>query len=93
MKLDWRLKDAHGNPSSMLTFAAVAFLITSLCVVLSVIESINIGGHAQIALKAPDSTLVLGYLGATFTSYVFRKNKKDQVEHEQALNRTTKTEE
>ena len=85
MKLSWRVKDAHGNHSSMLTFAVIAFVITSLCVVLSVIESVSIAGHANIQLKAPDATLVLGYLGATFGAYVMRKNKKDQLAHNEAM--------
>jgi len=85
MKLSWRLKDAHGHHSSMLTFAVVAFIITSLCVVLSVIESVSIAGHANVQLKGPDATLVLGYLGATFGAYVMRKNKKDQLIHEQTM--------
>ena len=78
------LKNSKGHPDAMLTFASAAFALTSLCIVLSMIESIVVPGSADIKLKAPSETLVLGYLGAAFTSYVFRRNKKDHLAHEEA---------
>lgn len=75
------LNNSHGKPDSMLTFATAAFALTSLCILLSMIDSVVVPG-AEIKLKAPSETLVLGYLGAAFTSYVFRRNKKDTLSHE-----------
>lgn len=80
--LRW-LKNSKGHADAMLTFATISFFVTSLCVFLSMLESVSLGG-AEIVLKAPSETLVLGYLGAAFTSYVLRRNKKDHLDHEQA---------
>jgi hypothetical protein len=79
------IKNSKGHPDAMLTFAFISFIVTTLCVMLSVVSSISVAGKVNVALKAPDATLVLGYLGASFTSYVFRRNKKDQVDHEQTM--------
>lgn len=78
------LKNSNGKQDAMLTFATSAFALTSLCIILSMVESIVVPGAADIKLKAPSETLVLGYLGAAFTSYVFRRNKKDHLAHEEA---------
>lgn len=81
--LRW-LKNSYGEQDAMLTFATAAFALTSLCILLSMVESVSIVGAADIQLKAPSETLVLGYLGAAFTSYVLRRNKKDQIASDEA---------
>jgi len=81
--LRW-LKNSSGKQDAMLTFATASFALTSLCILLSMVESVSTAGAANVVLKAPSETLVLGYLGAAFTSYVLRRNKKDHLEAEQA---------
>jgi len=66
----------------MFTFAAVGFTITCLAVLSSVIESFSVGSFS-IAFQKPDSVLILGFLASTFTAYVTRRNKKDQLESDE----------
>lgn len=63
----------------MLTFAFVSFVITSFIIVASVFKSVAFKTFS-IELIQPDNTLVLGYLGAAFTSYVMRRNAKDKLD-------------
>jgi ABC-type nickel/cobalt efflux system permease component RcnA len=72
------LKNSSGEPDAMLTFAALSFAVTSLCVLLSMVESTSLGNF-DLDLKSPDMMLVSTYLATCFTSYVIRRNKKDQI--------------
>jgi len=80
LKNPW-LKNSNGKADAMLTFAAASFVVTSFCILLSMVESLSFAG-GTITLKSPDQTLVLAYLGACFTSYVMRRNTKDKLDLE-----------
>jgi hypothetical protein len=75
----WMLRNSKGVKDAMLTFAVVGLLTTVWSVVASTIEEIKIGSFT-LSLTAPDATIVAALLGATVTAYVFRRNKKDDIE-------------
>lgn len=77
-KLGW-LKNSASKSDAMLTFAAVSFVITSLCVLASVIESITVGTH-EVKFRSADTALVSMYMASTFGAYVLRRNTKDKLE-------------
>lgn len=79
----WMMKNSAGEPCAMLTLAVASWAITSVLLISSVIKSLSIGKFG-LELNAPDATLLLGYLGATFGAYVMRRNKKDHLAHEEA---------
>lgn len=79
----WMVKDSKGHRSATLTFAVIGMIITSLAMLISMAKSISVGGY-DIVFRSIDTTLVLGYLGATVTAYIVRRNKSDQVNSEEA---------
>lgn len=83
MKMGW-IKNSKGKPDAMLTFAAASFCICAFALLAPVLDGLHIPGSPySLSLGTPDTTLVLAFLGATFTSYVIRRNKKDQIETEE----------
>ena len=72
------IKNSSGKEDSMLTFATISFFVVSLIVVLSCVKSF-MSKNISFEFTTPDNTLILGYLGATFTSYVVRRNSRDKV--------------
>lgn len=66
----WKLKDSGGTGSSTLTFASISFVVTIFSIV---------GPMISTHINKPDSTLVLGTMGATFLSYVNRRNTSDKL--------------
>lgn len=78
-RLHWALKNTAGRHDSMFTFASVGFIVTTIAVLTSLIQDMSIGNF-HLTFKSPDSSLVLGYLSATFTAYVVRRNKTDDMQ-------------
>ena len=77
-------KNSAGRPDAMLTFAAISFCVCAFALLAPVLNGLQIPGTSYIIkLGVPDTTLVLAFLGATFTSYVVRRNKKDQIATEE----------
>jgi len=74
--MNWMLKNSAGEPDGSWTLAAMSWAVVSLCLLLSMVQSI--GGHV-LSLKTPDTTLLLGYLTAMTGNYLLRRNKKDQL--------------
>lgn len=64
----WMLKNSNNEKSSTLTFAAISFVVTIFSIV---------GPMVSSHINKPDATLVLGTMGATFLSYVNRRNNSD----------------
>jgi hypothetical protein len=78
----WMVKDSKGNKSATLTFAVAGMLVTSVAMLASLVKSISIG-EVALSFREVDSTLVLGYLGATVTAYIVRRNKSDQMDSDE----------
>lgn len=72
----WMLKNSAGERDGTFTFATISFVVVTLCVFLGCIDQISIG-HTIFKLKTPDATLALGYLAASFSTYVVRRTTKD----------------
>lgn len=79
MKKRWMIKNSAGEHDGTFTFAAIAFVIVSVCLVLSCFSSIVIGS-LTFNINAPPEGLLLGYLGSTYTAYVVRRNTKGKRE-------------
>ena len=75
-------KNSGGKPDAMFTLAVASWGVTTLLLLASVLQGEVKVGNVSFTLGAPDATLMLGYLGACFTSYVVRRNKKDQLASE-----------
>jgi hypothetical protein len=78
MKL-W-IKNTKGVPDAMLTFATIGFFVTTFCLLASLFTSVSVGDLFTLELKSVDNVTLLGYLGATLTAYVTRRNKKDNID-------------
>lgn len=66
------IKNTEGKPDAMLTFATVSFIVVTLNVLFSTIETLTFGS-TTINFQALDGTIMGIYLGATFTAYVSRR--------------------
>jgi hypothetical protein len=75
----WMLRNSKGEKSATLTFAFVGIVVTSLAMLGSLLSSITVG-DVVIKFGEVDSTLALGFLAATVTAYVARRNKTDQID-------------
>ena len=78
--MKWMMKNSSGKPDGIWTLAVYSWLITSALLLGSVFQGKIEIGPLSFTITSPDSTLLLGYLGATFTGYVVRRNKKDNLE-------------
>lgn len=87
--MNWMLKNSKGKPDGAWTLCVVSFVVVSFCIFLSMIQGLT---FKNLSIKSPDTTLVLGYLATTTGNYLMRRNKKDQVEHEQTMNAVSKEE-
>jgi hypothetical protein len=75
------LKNSAGKPDAMLTFATGSFLVCALGLIASLLQGSVIKlGESSFTFASPDATIYAAFLGAAFTSYVVRRNKKDQIE-------------
>ena len=74
----WMIKNSAGEQDGTFTFATISFIIVTFCVLLGCIDQISVG-QSVLKLKTPDATLALGYLAASFSTYVVRRTTKDNV--------------
>jgi hypothetical protein len=78
------MKNSAGKPDAMLTMAFASFWLCAFAMLAPVLDGLQIPFTTySIELGTPSSELVIAFLGATFTSYVVRRNKKDQVESDE----------
>lgn len=68
----WMLRNSDDQPSGSFTFAAISFVVVTILLMLSAVNSIKIGA-ISISFKPVDTTLALGYLAASFSTYVVRR--------------------
>ena len=76
MNWNWMLKNSAGVRDGSFSLAVYSWIVVSLCLFLSSIESFG----NFLTFKIPDSTLLLGYLAAMTGNYMIRRNKKDELE-------------
>jgi hypothetical protein len=77
--MSWMIKDSVGRPSATLTFATVSLVVMIFCIVAPMFSGMTIHGFT-LNIKPPDTTLLMGTLGASFLSYVTRRNKADDMD-------------
>lgn len=75
----WMLRNSNDESSGSFTFAAISFAVVTLCVLLSPVGSITLG-KIIITFRPIDTTLALGYLAASFSTYVVRRTTRDSAE-------------
>ena len=78
----WMVKDSKGNKSATLTFAVAGMVVSSLALLASMVKTISVGDF-ELAFQSVDSTLVLGYMAATVSAYIIRRNKSDQIDSDE----------
>lgn len=66
------IKNTLGKKDAMLTFALIAFLVTTANVLLSTIGSFS-AGTFEMSFKALDAAVMSTYLGISFSAYVGRR--------------------
>ena len=76
------LKNANNEPSGSFTFAVVSFIIVTMCVLVSPIGSITIG-KMTLTFRPIDTTLALGYLAASFSTYLVRRTTVETIQSKQ----------
>jgi len=73
------MKNSGGKPDAMFSLAVFSWVITTILLLGTVFQGKIQLGNISFTISSPDATLILGYLAATFSSYVIRRNKKDQI--------------
>ncbi len=76
--MKWMMKNSNGKKDSMLTFAFISFMIVSIVILLSVVKSFTVKG-VLFEFHPPNDVLLLGYLGATFGSYVTKRYHDNKI--------------
>jgi hypothetical protein len=66
------IKNTLGKPDATLTFAFIAFIVTTFNVLLSTIDSFSLGGF-NISFESLDAAVMSTYLGIAFSAYVGRR--------------------
>lgn len=66
------IKNTLGKKDAMLTFALIAFLVTTANVLLSTIGSFS-AGTFEMSFQALDAAVMSTYLGISFSAYVGRR--------------------
>jgi len=77
----WMLRNSAGKKDAMFTFAAIAFFVTIFSIVAPMLNGFHVPWTDYVVgVEKPDVTLVTAFMAASFTSYVIRRNKKDDCE-------------
>lgn len=66
------VKNTSGKKDAMLTFALIAFAVTTFNVFMSTIGSLSVGGF-DISFQPLDAAIMSTYLGIAFSAYVGRR--------------------
>ncbi len=75
----WMIRNSAGEEDGSFTFATISFVVVTFCVLLGCIDHVSLGS-STIKLKTPDATLALGYLAASFSTYVVRRTTKENID-------------
>jgi len=73
--MKWMMKNSSGHADGMFSMAVGSWIIASLAVLASLIESVTLQ-DVVFKLRTVDNVLVLGYISACFSAYVVRRNAK-----------------
>lgn len=66
------ITNTSGKKDAMLTFALISFVVVTLNIFLSTIDTVSIGTFS-LTLKAIDASVMSTYLGIAFSAYVGRR--------------------
>lgn len=78
--MSWMLKNSAGKEDGVWTCAVIGLSVVIFCLLAPMFNGFQIPWTKYILnINTPDNTLAMSVLGATFTSYVVRRNKKDQI--------------
>lgn len=92
--MNWMLKNSKGHIDGAWTLCVISFFVVSVSIFLSMVQGLSLNvGALDLTIKPPDTTLILGYLATTTGNYLMRRNKKDQIDHEQTTKVTNGKEE
>lgn len=72
----WMLKNSENEHDGSFTFAAISFFVVTTAVVMSCFDNMVLG-PIEVHFRSVDSALALGYLAATFSTYIVRRTTKD----------------
>ncbi len=75
-------KNSGGKSDAMFTLAVLSWVVVTFSVLASLFHGDIKIGNVSFTLNEPNAMLLLGYLGACYTGYVVRRNKKAQLESE-----------
>jgi len=78
------IKNSKGSPDAMLTCAVLGLGVVFFCLIGPMFSGFRVPWTDYVInLTPPDNSLVISVLAATFTSYVVRRNKSDQLESDE----------
>lgn len=66
------LKNSMGDKSGSFTFAAIAFFITSISVILGIFESVSVG-EFSMSFRSLDASIITAYLAPILGLYFGRR--------------------
>lgn len=75
--MSWMLKNSEGKPDAMFTFAVFSWVVTVFCIVAPMLNGTAVPYTSYVfRFVPPETSLVVAFLAAGFTSYVVRRNAK-----------------
>jgi len=78
--MNWMIKNSAGKPDGVWTLCVVSWIAVTLLILLSIFQGEAKLGNFSFTIQPVDATLLLGYMAATWGSYVMRRNKKDDLD-------------
>ncbi len=67
------MRNSAGEASASLTFATFAFCVVTIWILLSIFETITIGGSTVVTRPPPGEGMIVAYLGTSFSLYFGRR--------------------
>lgn len=67
------MKNSAGEASASLTFATMAFVVITIWILISIFETIMIGGNSFATREPPGEGMIIAYLGTSFSLYFGRR--------------------
>ncbi len=79
MKKLFLMRNSKGEHDGTWTCALISFLVVTVIVIVSMFDSLTIGG-STVLFSEPNLPLITLYFGGSFTSYIVRKYQKKDTE-------------
>lgn len=74
--MSWMFKNSENQHDGSFTFAVISFFVVTVAVIMSCFDHMEIG-PIEVHFRSVDSALALGYLTATFSTYLVRRTTKE----------------